>query len=152
MYWDANSYCGKAFRMDKLTAIKLASEEVGAIYARRILPYWQQVNRSYFIRNNSGFKQAEMAAEKQNWELAANHWLQQTQSGRKNMKAIAHYNLALAAEMQGDIEQAIEQIKRAKETYAGSQQSTVNRRINAYLITLFERQRELQRISGQVHE
>lgn len=97
----------------RFTPAKDALAEAGIHAALRlsekIAPVWQRVNRSYFSKGHPLLEEAHQKIMNQDWESAAAIWTELTGSGfSKDIRSKAEFNLALANELFGDLDQAIE--------------------------------------------
>ncbi len=94
--------------------LRKAAYYMGKKFARQISPYWLRVHRGYYIANNEMIKAHEFV-NNNNWAAAAVIWRELAESEKKTIAGYACYNMALACEMQGRIDLAIEWIKKAIE-------------------------------------
>ena len=97
----------------RFTPAKDALAEAGIHAALRlsekIAPLWQRVSRSYFSKGHPLLEEAHLRIVEEDWESAAAIWTKLTGSGfSKNVRSKAEFNLALANELFGDLDQAIE--------------------------------------------
>lgn len=73
----------------------------------KISPSWISEKRGYFIfdqKNDSG----QQLINENKTEEAKAFWMEKAQSTNKKIRSRAEYNLALASELEGDVDQAIE--------------------------------------------
>jgi tetratricopeptide (TPR) repeat protein len=93
----------------------------------------------YKKSGNSPFATGSRLAIVGNWEEAAGYWKEVINSSpnRRKLCGKAAYNLAVAAEMKGDLEEARNWISKSYGIYNNKQapyyQNTINRRYNAML-------------------
>ena len=81
---------------------------VGESFANQVSPQWNNDIRYYFM---TGDKEADAAVpliEKNKWEEASEIWKKYSNSTSASMRSKIEHNLALAAEMTGNIDLAIE--------------------------------------------
>lgn len=81
---------------------------VGESFAKQVSPLWRKDVRNYFM---TGDKEADTAVpliEKNKWAEAAEIWTKFLNATSTSMRSKIEHNLALAAEMTGDINKAIE--------------------------------------------
>ncbi len=85
-------------------------------YAKRIVPVWVDEQRIYFSRGSSEMKVASQFVEKSKWLDAAAQWQKVIAKSKKSPKlaARAAYNMALANEMSGNFEIALEWLDKSK--------------------------------------
>ena len=103
----------------KRDAINGAGLYAGAQYGVRISPTWVNVHRSYFTKGKKqdGFKQAKKFVKIQKWDDAKNIWTNITKTENSKNVGRAYYNLAVASEVDGDLETAYANAKKAFEVY-----------------------------------
>ncbi len=116
MYWDG---VGKSeeeawSRLPKPRyAIKDAGYFAGKQYGIRISPMWVWVSRQYYVKANEDFKNAKMFVKSNQWEEAEKLWTKHKDSPDMKIRGYAAYNLALAAEIKGDLDLALTLAKKA---------------------------------------
>ena len=72
---------------------------------QRLVPYWRTVNRLYYDDGSPDMRDAAVSVRENDWASAAESWKQAYDSRKRgNLKMHAAFNLALAAEMQGQVE------------------------------------------------
>lgn len=117
-------------------AIQRTAAAGGQIYANRIAPRWTFVTRSYYKRakGTERMKEAARFAVRNQWDKAIELWQQLTRSADPKIAGRACYNLAVASEVKGSPNIAIDWAKKAGYTYnipAGrSYVSILQRRLN----------------------
>jgi hypothetical protein len=121
----------------------------GASYGMRIAPVFVQVNRAYYSKGKgvkSEMKQAVRFAQAGNWDKAAEIWNKLAQKSDVNRKAAgrAAYNMAVAAEMKGQLELAQEWAEKSWTQFG-------NKRARGYIQTLKMRQNDVRRVDEQMH-
>jgi hypothetical protein len=94
------------------TKVKDALEEAGIAAAlnlnNRIAPVWKSFDRAWFSRGNSMLRNTSDFVLKNDWATAMDQWKEY--SGRnisKSLRSKLEFNIALASEMQGDLDEAI---------------------------------------------
>lgn len=111
-----------------------AGRFAGAQYAKRISPLWVWVSRSYYVKGNDNFKTAKFKVKANQWTEAAEIWQQNVNNPELKIAGRAAYNLALAAEVDGKLDIALEWAKKAYSDYrikpAKSYITTIKGRIN----------------------
>lgn len=121
---------------NKRDAINGAGLFAGDQFGFRISPTWVNVYRSYFTKGKKekGFKEAKKYVTFKNWEKAVAIWTNLTKSSDPKIAGRAWYNLALAAEVDGDLDKAYTYAKKAYQDYfispAGNYMNIINGRIN----------------------
>ena len=87
--------------------------ENGENLAAYISPGWKAEDRSYFITNNQEADKAIALLKRNEWKEAETVWLKFSKSNSAGLRSEIEYNLALAAEMNGNIDEAIEWAKKS---------------------------------------
>lgn len=101
---------------NKERAAKEAANIAGHSYALRISPMWVDVRRDYYTGGSADMKMATRRARSQDWVGAAQIWkkLAESSSSMKIRKRAA-YNMALAAEQEGNLDLAIDWAGKARD-------------------------------------
>ena len=155
VYWDGfdNQQNYLASRIpDKKAAVQIAAGLVGANYSKNIIPYWAIVYRNTLSTNQAEFKKAAGLAKMNKWEEASALWQKYTESKNKRHKIHALYNLAVAAEMDGNIEAAIEMNNKASKISTSPSFADENKIIRKYAAVLAKRKIELAKINSMNYE
>jgi hypothetical protein len=92
----------------KRTAINEAGYYSGTMYARRISPTWANVSRKYYTKGTQEFKVARRYVRVNNWDGAKEIWMKYVLDPSPKVGGRASYNMALANEVQGDYQTALE--------------------------------------------
>jgi hypothetical protein len=151
LYWDGRDESGlkKARIPAKKEAITLSSGVIGRNYSKHLLPSWTMVYRDIMDCKKADLKNAARLALKSNWEAASDIWKKYTDVRNKRNQIVALYNLALASEMNGDVDRAIELTDRAAKISSGVLWSLENENIRKYSAVLYQRKTELKKLSSQ---
>lgn len=120
LYWeDSDRSIVNLF--EKFTTVKNALIETGIAvaieFSELITPVWETEKRELFVHGDSRFRDAFSLVNENKWDQAMKVWnsiLEQTNS--KKIKSMAEFNIALAYELQGDLDQAIEWALKSYET------------------------------------
>ncbi len=120
LFWDDYQY--KLITLFKnLPSIKDAAVETGikaAIdFSELIAPRWVEVSRYYYIVGDTAIDSSIKDAAEGKWEEALNNWLLYAEKGSSSNKSKVLLNVALAYEMTGEIDKAIEAAKRSQSLY-----------------------------------
>lgn len=111
-YWESESYVRRntISSLPKRTdALIDGALDVGHNSTNRFVPYWEKVDRYFFNPNNRLMKQGMDSVYVKNWKSAINSWetaLNYNKSIR--IKAQASNNIAIAYEITGDVDKALE--------------------------------------------
>ena len=96
----------------KLPSKRLALKESGLFagqqYGFRISPIWIKSNRSYYSGKHEDFKNAKNFVNQGDWSSAVLLWKPLTNSEDLKTSSRASYNMALASEINGSLDTAIE--------------------------------------------
>jgi hypothetical protein len=76
-------------------------------FNQHISPWWQTEERFYFYNNNKHIKAGAEYAAQNNWVNAAGEWKKAIEHKSSSTRGMAMFNLALASEMNGNIDVAI---------------------------------------------
>jgi tetratricopeptide (TPR) repeat protein len=94
------------------TPVKTALSEVGVAIALdlsgKISTTWHRESRKLFVKGDENLKHAALFAEDNKWDTAMNLWMETLKTtNSKTIKSRAEFNIAVAYELQGDINEAI---------------------------------------------
>ncbi len=154
LYWDETDENGQYKKLripDKKNAISLASGVIGENYSKHIFPAWAKVDRNFMLIGDPSFQKAVKLAQSNNWTEASDIWQTFSKSNNKLRKTVALYNLALASEMNGDIDQALSDAGKAADASSGIFMSAVNEAVKKYSVVLYQRKNEINKLNKQ-HE
>lgn len=85
-----------------------AADYLGKFCAGKIVPSWLKVERMYYHSKNVKMLEAEKFSKRNMWINAAEIWNRESKNKNKKIALKASYNMALACEMQGKNDLAIE--------------------------------------------
>jgi len=152
LYWDESDENGQYKKLrvpDKKNAISLAAGVIGANYSKHILPAWTKVDRSIMQGSDSEIRKATKLAQNSKWEEAVPIWQVYANSKNRGNKIIALYNLALASEMNGDVDRAIELTDQVAKESTGLFRSSENEAVRKYSAVLYQRKNEINKLNQQ---
>jgi hypothetical protein len=92
--------------LDKVEAINRASFDVGFIYGQRITPTYYTVTRYFFDKPKKELGAGVRYSEVADWQNAINAWLKVVEKGDRKEAGRAAFNIAVAYEVLGDLEEA----------------------------------------------
>jgi hypothetical protein len=98
----------------KLTLIKQAMYEAGQSTARRLAPYWIELDRIYFPYGSESYAKAADYMEKGNWQKAAEIWSALSKSKNKTLRAKVCFNMAVTCELAGNMPMALVWLKESE--------------------------------------
>lgn len=131
--------------IDASVAIQRVSYASGGNYGTRISPSWYTVQREFYKKNKKDiyFTIGSRKAQVNDWNGAAENWLRSTQSRNRKVAGKAAYNLALAYEVLGDLENAKKWVMISYADYG-------NKRARQYAHILDGRIWEMQKLNEQM--
>ena len=113
------------------SAIRESGLVAGRQYGFRISPMWIKVRRTYFTGKHDDLKLAKKYVTKGDWDNAITIWKDLVNSADEKIAKRSAYNMAVASEIKGGLDAAIEWAKKAKnlgEKKAYSYINVLNRR------------------------
>ena len=129
----------------KRHSINESGRFAGAQLANRISPNWRTESRSYFVKGSDELKEAKSQVRFNNWEAAIVIWKRLAESSDPDIAGKSCYNLALAAEMKGNINLAIVWAEKAMKEYH-------IRKARNYVPILYARKNNEERLREQMKE
>lgn len=126
-----------------------SSEYLGRSFGSKIIPTWLPVERLYYKSNNQNMLLAEKYALNNEWLKAAEIWNKLTKNKNDRMAAKASYNMALACEMEGNPDAAIDWLVRS---YSCLNENNEEHKENCqrYIAVLALRKKEIEKLAHQV--
>jgi hypothetical protein len=146
--WDAKGPTKEAARNNlpsKGRIIEDAGYYAGQQYATRISPIWIKVSRDFYSKGNDDLETAARYAKQGRWTEAAGIWESVVNSPDPKIAGYACYNLALASEMNGDLETAISWAEKSYTSYG-------NKRARQYIGILKNRLYDQGRLDKQLQD
>jgi hypothetical protein len=89
-------------------AVLNAADIAGSDFAEFLVPHWIEVDRIYYYPGNAELKKTEDLITQNQWLEAAKIWKKNTTNTNKHVAAKSMFNLALACEMNGEMDAAID--------------------------------------------
>lgn len=117
IYWNTNHLAGvevynmknaKKYLPERKDAVLNGADIAGTNFAELLVPHWLEVQRMYYKSGHAELKQAEELIEQNKWLEAAELWKKNVDNKNKSIAAKSMFNLALACEINGDIDAAID--------------------------------------------
>ncbi|MCF6332155.1 MAG: DUF6340 family protein [Draconibacterium sp.] len=120
LVWEDMDYSTRAL-FDRFTPVKTALSEAGIAialdFAEEISTVWHEERRNYFPSGDSNLKQAAKFVTNGNWETAMALWNDTAEKTKsKALKSKAELNIAIAYELQGDLNKAISEALKSYNT------------------------------------
>jgi len=120
IYWDAESYN----RQEVLRTLPNRNDALvdGALYVgqsmvKRLVPYWDKTERYFFDTDNKKMKQGIDSVYAKKWDGAIKVWTEAMPKASNGLKAKLANNIAVAYEVKGNVDKALEYINMAKGYY-----------------------------------
>jgi hypothetical protein len=85
----------------------------GSQYGFRIAPQWINVSREYYTKGSPNLKKAARMARTNNWQDASDIWRRMSVSPSKKTAKRSTYNMAVASEVLGDLDAALDWANKA---------------------------------------
>lgn len=149
LYWDEADEAvasGKSPLPPRLPAIRLAAEVFGENYAGKFNSGWVKVDRMLIVPPLEEFRIAANYAQEQKWEQAIEIWHRYTPGHMGKLAITARYNLALAAEINDNLEEANNQINSAYDLASVYKNKNELKMVLLYREILRKRQKEIDAI------
>ena len=89
-------------------AVLNAADIAGSNFAEMLVPHWLEVQRMYYKSGHVELKKAEDLMQENKWLDAAEIWKKNVTNKNKSVAAKSMYNMALACEIEGNIDAAID--------------------------------------------
>uniref|UniRef100_UPI003217E37E DUF6340 family protein n=1 Tax=uncultured Draconibacterium sp. TaxID=1573823 RepID=UPI003217E37E len=121
------------------TPVKQALTEAGIAlaldFSEKISTVWRQENRAFYVKGDANLKHAGTFIDNGDWAQAMALWKKTAENTKsKSTKSKAQLNIAIAYELQGDIEQAI--------SWALKSYNTMYRQISYQYLELLDRRKK----------
>ncbi|MDQ3190969.1 MAG: DUF6340 family protein [Bacteroidota bacterium] len=98
-------------------AVNRTAFNAGSVYGYRIAPQWVWVDRVYYTKGSEGLKTAGRKARTQDWAGARDLWLKLANSPKKKVAKRSTHNLAIAYEVFGQLEEALQWSQKSYTVY-----------------------------------
>lgn len=151
LYWDGLNESGSYSQSripNKKAALEIAAGLAGLSYSKNIVPNWAKVYRNTLSYNKADFKKAAELAGKNKWDEASVLWEKYTTSRNKRQQIQALFNLAIASEMEGNIDTASDLISKALKVSTSPFYLTENEILKKYSAVLAKRKIELKKLNS----
>jgi hypothetical protein len=126
-----------------------ASEYLGRFFGAKIIPSWIKAHRLYYSSRNQDMMKAEKLALNNEWLKAAEIWKNETKNKNHRISAKASYNMALACEMEGKPDVAIDWLVKSYSTLTeNNEEHKAN--CQRYINILAMRKKEIERLDKQI--
>lgn len=75
--------------------------------AKQLAPYWEPVQRYYYVGGNVNFRDAAIFVDKGDWDTAVELWNEMLPTAKGTLRLQTLFNLIVAKEMRGDLDGAL---------------------------------------------
>jgi hypothetical protein len=129
--------------------INSSSIYLGRAFGAKVIPTWLKVERIYYKSKHPDMLIAEKYALNNDWLKAAEIWNKQSRNKNQKIAAKASFNMALACEMEGRIDAAIDWLV---QSYSGVTVNGEEHQANCkhYISVLALRKKEIEKLDKQV--
>lgn len=129
--------------------LRNSSVFLGKSFGAMLIPTWQKSDRTYYHSKNKNMLKAETCFNEANWLKAAELYQKQTKSRNRKIAAKAKYNMALACEMEGNTDAALDWLSHSYLSYwEGNNDHKLI--CEDYLKVLRVRIQEIERVKKQI--
>ncbi|MGX7666990.1 DUF6340 family protein [Flavobacterium pedocola] len=119
------------------------SNNLGADYALKTLPYKIRVSRDYYVKGTSNFEIGKRRAQTGNWDGAAELWEKEVNNVNPQIAGRACYNMAIINEINGNLDAAVNWASKSYTDYG-------DKMALRYLNVLKNRVQKKQQLESQV--
>lgn len=130
-------------------AVLNAADVMGIRWVQNLFPHWVEVQRLYYTSGQVELKTTEQMVKEGKWLDAAIIWKANVNNPNKNIAAKSMFNLAVACEMQGDLEAALDWVIKSYQVFGNKNQVHSDHCIQ-YITILGQRKLDLKLIEKQV--
>jgi hypothetical protein len=102
---------------NRIDAMMTAAQIAGENFSNYIAPHWIPVQRTMYQSGHTDLKKAEKLTEENKWLEAAQLWRKNINNKNKNIAAKSMYNLAVASEIMGEIEAALDWVVKSYQVF-----------------------------------
>ena len=92
----------------RLEAVFNAADIAGSRFAEFLVPHWIEVDRMYYQSGHMELKKTDELIKENRWLEAAEIWKKNTGNSNKSIAAKSTFNMALACEMNGNMDAAMD--------------------------------------------
>ena len=157
IYWQSESYARKSVMSElpkRIDGIIDGALNVGKKSVGRFLPYWEKTDRFFYTTPNKYIKQGMDSVYVKNWKSAIASWEKAYESKSSLVQAYAANNIAIAYEISGNIDKAIEYSTLAYYSLGKSSfsENTIFAQFLSYLEDLNQRKKDIVLLKKQLGE
>jgi len=129
--------------------LKDATEYLAKKFGSKLAPSWMPVERMYYTSGNPTMQMAEKFALQNEWMKAVEIWNRESKNKNKKIVAKATFNMAIACEMEGKFDLAIDWLV---QSYSALPKNNDEHKASCqrYIHVLALRRKEVEKLSKQV--
>lgn len=128
-------------------AVLNAADIAGTRFAEFLAPHWVEVDRMYYRSGHTELKETDELIAQNQWLEAAKIWKKNTTNTNKSIAAKSMYNMALACEMSGEMDAAMDWAIKSFYVFANKNpQHSFN--CQEYIRILAQRKQDIQKIEN----
>lgn len=145
IFW-SEDHSNQQVLFERLRSIKGSLIDAGIKIALdlddKISPPWEKQTRGFFVFDKKDTLEQRLIANN-NWDKLAETWEDKTNTTSKKIKSRAEHNMALVAELDGEIDQSIIWLRKSLLTQYSNQ-------ADIYLQQLIRRKKEIEKLSKRM--
>ena len=142
-------YCDLAGAISEKNIVEEATKMVANKISNYLVPTWKPIDRVYYSGGSVEMRDAVICIQEGDWQAAQDCWKLLYDRLRKGaMKARAAYNIALSFEMLGNVEEAMEWLKKSGEYVTSKSQE--EQLVNLYSQELRSRMQQMISLKSQM--
>jgi hypothetical protein len=130
--------------------LKEAAQISAISFAEFLVPHWEQVQRMYYKSGHTELKQSEKLILEGKWLEAAEIWKANISNKNKKIAAKSMFNMALASEMEGQLDAAIDWAVKSYHVF-GEENKLHAENCKEYIRILSVRKQDIKRIEKQLN-
>jgi Family of unknown function (DUF6340) len=155
IYWDNESFQRKKALgaiPDRYNALIDGALHIGQTSMKKLVPWWDKEDRYFFSTNHKSMKMGLDSVYTKNWKAAILNWEKGLLKAKPALKAKLMHNMAVAYEIDGDMNKAWEYSQKSVSTYTSSSMVDYSNffTINQYATQLKNRLAEIDLINKQL--
>jgi hypothetical protein len=155
IYWDNESFQRKKALgaiPNRYNALIDGALHLGQTTIKKLVPWWDKEDRYFFSTNNKFMKMGLDSVYTKNWKAAIQNWEKGLLKAKPALKAKLMHNMAIAYEIDGDMNKAWEYSQKSASTYTSSSMVdySIFYTINQFASQLKNRLAEIELINKQL--
>jgi hypothetical protein len=131
-------------------AVLNAADIAGIRFAEFLVPHWIEVERMYYQSGYVELKNTDELIKQNHWLEAAKIWKKNISNSNKSIAAKSMFNMALACEMNGDMDAAIDWAVKSYYVFGNKNELHASNCQN-YIQILAQRKLDIKKIEGKLN-